>query len=143
LRISRTTASYSESGEIPDITVDAYAEGLDTGGARGCKGLSDNGCTGEWMGGASGEYSFVKWTTWVGGFVITGSESYFTTDCTIVRADFFSRTARRTGFGLCGLEKSGTLIPNKVRNNGIMMTMKRMHRLCFTNILIKSTYQIR
>ena len=119
-----------------------YAVGFDTGGARGDKGLSDNRGTGERMGGASGEYSSVERKTRLGGLVITGARSVFTTDCTIVREEVFSRTARRTGLGLRGREKSGAFIPTKTMNNGTMTVKKRKHRLCFTNILMQAPYQI-
>jgi hypothetical protein len=119
----------------------AYAKGLDSGGARGDKGLSGKRGTGERMGCTSGEYSSVERKTSVGGFAMTGSRSVFTLDCTIVRAVVFSRTARRIGLGLSGREKSGAFIPTKTMNNGTMTVKKRMLRLCFTNILIKTTYQ--
>jgi hypothetical protein len=80
--------------------------------------------------------------TKVGELVIHGStSSIFTADCNSVWTGVLSRTARRIGFGLCGREKSGTLIPTQTRNNGIMRVMKRRYRLCFTNIFIASTYQ--
>ena len=135
-RIRRTTASYSEPRKLLDIKCDTYERGFDRGGARGDKGLSDNRGKGESMGAASGEYFSVARKTRVVRLVITGSTSVFTTDCTIVRAEVFSRTARRIGLGLFGREKSGTLIPAKTRNNGIMRVMKRMQRLCFTNKLM-------
>lgn len=73
---------------------------------------------------------------------MTGSATTFTTDGATVRAELVSRTARRIGVGLCGREKSGTLIPAHSRNNGIMRVMKRMQRLCLANILMVPPYQI-
>ena len=93
------------------------------------------------MGCASGECSSVERKTRAGWLVMTGARSVFTTDCTIVRAEVFSRTARRMGLGLSGREKSGAFAPAKTMNNGTMTVNKRMQRLCFTDILIKATYQ--
>ena len=78
------------------------------------------------MGCASGECSSVVRKTRAGWLGLTGSRSDFTTDCTIVRAVVFSRTARRMGLGLSGREKSGAFIPTKTINNGTMTVMKRM-----------------
>jgi len=42
-----TDAPYSKQGNCLEITDDDYARGLDVGGARGGKGLSDNNGIGE------------------------------------------------------------------------------------------------
>jgi len=67
--------------------------------------------------------------------------SIFTMDFSTVWTGVLSRTARRIGLGLCGRVRSGTRIPEKTRNNGIIRIMKRIHPLCFANILIVPTYQ--
>lgn len=120
----------------------AYASVGDTGGARGGKGLSDNRGIGEWMKLTSVGNSSVARKTMVGRLIIQGSTSIFTIDCSTLLAGVLSRTARRIGFGLCGREKSGTLIPVKTRKSGITRVMNRRYRLCLTNIFIVPTYQI-
>jgi hypothetical protein len=71
-----------------------------------------------------------------------GYSAAFTTDCNTVWAGVLAKIARRIGLGLCGREKSGTLIPIKTRNNGIMRATKRIYRLCFANIFMGANYQI-
>lgn len=138
----RTTASYSEPREPLDKQMVTYARTGDTGGARGGKGLSNKSGTGEKMGCTSGEYSSVARQTMVGRVVIQGSISIFTIVFCSTSWGGESRTARRIGMGLCGREKSGTLIPKKTKHNGIMRVKNRMYLLCFANIFINSTYQI-
>ena len=107
------------------------------GGARGGNGLSDKRGTGEKRGCPSGEYSSVTRKTMDGRLAIQqGVTVTFTIDCKTLWAGALSRTARRIGFGLCGREKSGTLIPINTRNKGIMRVTKRTERLCFANIFI-------
>ncbi len=103
-----------------------YARVGVAGGARGGNGLNDKRGTGEKRGCTSGEYSSVTRKTMDGWLVIPqGSTATFAIDSSILWAGVLSRTARRIGFGLCGREKSGTLIPINTRNKGIMRVMKR------------------
>ena len=71
-----------------------------------------------------------------------GYSAAFTTDCNTLWAGVLAKIARRTGLGLCGREKSGTLIPIKTRNIGKMREVNRMHRLCFAKLFIFVQYQI-
>jgi hypothetical protein len=122
-----------------NLTGVAYAAGFDGGGARGERGLSDNRGIGAGIESASGVNSSVGRKTRKGVLIITGSASIFTKDCSIVRAEVFSSIARRIGLGLSGREKSGALIPTKTMNNGTTTVTKRIHRLCFTNLLMLVT----